>query len=130
MEMGFSDHFAVIMNILVNSPSICLKYVEKRTFSKQNIANFKDQLEIESWDEVYLHSNANSAYCVFLSKFCKYFLDFFPLKIVINKNGKKSGWITRGIKVSRQRPKLLCLLKKDVPAKPFFEIYKKISNYL
>jgi hypothetical protein len=48
MEMGFSDHFAVIMNILVYSPSICSKYVEKRIFSKQNIANFKDQLEIES----------------------------------------------------------------------------------
>jgi hypothetical protein len=64
--------------------------VEKRIFFKQNITNFKDQLEIESWDEVYLHSNANSAYCVVL-KFCKYFLDFFPLKKVINKNGKKIG---------------------------------------
>jgi hypothetical protein len=80
MEMGFSDHFSVIMNILVYGPSICLKYMEKRIFSKQNIANFKDQLEIESWDEVYLNSNANSAYCVFLSKFRKNFLDFFPLK--------------------------------------------------
>jgi hypothetical protein len=99
--------------------------VEKRIFSKQNITNFNDQLETESWDEVYLHSNANSAYCFFLSNFRKYCLDFFPLKKVINKNGKKLGWITRGIKVSRQRLKLLCLLKKDVPVRPFFEIHKK-----
>jgi hypothetical protein len=28
--------------------------------------------------------------------------------------GKKSDWITRGIKVSRQRQKLLCLLKKQM----------------
>jgi hypothetical protein len=58
------------------SPSSCSKYVGKRIFSKQNITNFKEQLEIESWDEVYLHSNANSAYCVFLSKVCKYFWPF------------------------------------------------------
>jgi hypothetical protein len=99
---GVSFHFAVIMNILVYSRSICSKYVEKRILSKQNITNFKDQLETESWDEVYLHSNANSAYSVFLSKFRKY----------------------------RQRLKLLCLLKKDVPVRPFFEIYKKISKNL
>jgi uncharacterized protein YjcR len=80
MEMGFSDHFAVIKNILVYGPSLCSKYVQKRIFSKQNIASFKDQLEIELWDKVYLHSNANSAHCAFLSKFRKYFLDFFPLK--------------------------------------------------
>jgi hypothetical protein len=77
-EMGFSDHFALFMCTFVHSPSICAKYVEKRIFSKNNIANLKDQLEIESWDEVYLHSDVNSAYCVFLSKFRKYFLDSFP----------------------------------------------------
>jgi hypothetical protein len=60
------------------------KICGKRVFSKNNIANFKDQLEIESWDEVYLHSDVNSAYFVFLSKFCKYFLDSFPRKKVFN----------------------------------------------
>jgi hypothetical protein len=34
----------------------------------------------EIWDEVYTHSNANSAYCAFLSKFRKYFFDLFQLK--------------------------------------------------
>jgi hypothetical protein len=65
--------------------------VEKRIFYKQNITNFKDQLENESLDEVSLYSNANSAYCVLLSKFRKYFLDYFHLKKVFNKNGKKIG---------------------------------------
>jgi hypothetical protein len=31
-EMGFSDHSALVMNILVHSPSTCLKYVVKRMF--------------------------------------------------------------------------------------------------
>jgi hypothetical protein len=65
--------------------------VGKRIFSKQNITNFKDQLEIESWDEVYLDSNANSAYCVFLSKIRKYFLDFFPLKKLIRMEKNRAG---------------------------------------
>jgi hypothetical protein len=45
--MWFSDHFALVMSIFVHSPSTCQKYVEKRIFSKRNIANFKDQLKIE-----------------------------------------------------------------------------------
>jgi hypothetical protein len=75
MEMGFSDHSSVIMNILVNGPSVCSKYAAKRILSKQNTVSFK---ETEMWDEVYTHSNANSAYCAFLSTFHKYFLDFSP----------------------------------------------------
>jgi hypothetical protein len=50
MEMGFSDHSAVIMNILVNGPSVCSKYAEKRILSKQNIVSFKDLLETGLWD--------------------------------------------------------------------------------
>jgi hypothetical protein len=37
LTQGFSGHFAVIMNILVHSPSTCSKYVGERIFSKQNI---------------------------------------------------------------------------------------------
>jgi hypothetical protein len=47
IKMEFSDHFALVMSIFVHSPSACLKYVEKRIFSKRNIKNFKDQLKAE-----------------------------------------------------------------------------------
>jgi hypothetical protein len=80
VEMGISDHFALVMSILIHSPSTCSKYVVKRIFSKRNIASFSDQLKSEPWDEVYSQSDVNSAYCVFLSKFLKYFLNNFPLK--------------------------------------------------
>jgi hypothetical protein len=65
--MGYSDHFALVMSILHN-PSTCLKYVVERIFSKRNIPDFKDQLKVELWDEVYLRSDADSAYCVFNKK--------------------------------------------------------------
>lgn len=107
------NHFALVMSMLVHSPSTCSKYIVKRIFSRRNIANFNDQLEIELWDEVYSQSDVNSAYCVFLRKF-KYFLHIFPLKKVFSKKGKKSGWITQGIKVSRQRLQLLRLLKRKM----------------
>jgi hypothetical protein len=44
IEIGFSDHFALVMGIFVHSPSTCLKFVEERGFSKRNIEYFKDQL--------------------------------------------------------------------------------------
>jgi hypothetical protein len=72
IEMGFSEHFPLVMSIFVHSPSICQEYVGKRIFSKRNIANFKDQLKIELWEDVYLQSDVNSAYNIFLSKFRKY----------------------------------------------------------
>jgi hypothetical protein len=40
IEMGFSDHFAVIMNILVHSPSICSKYVGKKYFLQTKYNKF------------------------------------------------------------------------------------------
>jgi hypothetical protein len=79
-EMGFSNHFAFVMTIFGHGLSTCIKYMEKRIFSKRNIANFKDQLKIEIWNEVYLQSDVNSAYYVFLSTFHKKSLHFFPLK--------------------------------------------------
>jgi hypothetical protein len=86
--MGFLDHFTLVMSIFVHSPSTCLKYVEKeKSFSKINIENYKEQLKTELWVEVYLQSDVNSAYCVFLSKFHKYFLHSFLLKMFSRRKG-------------------------------------------
>jgi hypothetical protein len=81
--------------------STCSKYVVKRNFSKRNIESFNDQLKSEPWDKVYSQSDVKSAYCVFFSKFLKYFFNNFPLKKAFSKKGKKSSWITQGIKVPR-----------------------------
>jgi hypothetical protein len=61
IEMGFLHHLALVMSIIVHSPSTCLKYMKKMFFfSKLNIENFKDQLKLEFWDEVYLQPDVNS----------------------------------------------------------------------
>jgi hypothetical protein len=112
------------------------KICGKKVFSKRNIADFKDQLKIDLWEEVYLQSDVNRYYNVFLIKFCKFFLYFFPLKKAFSKKGKKSRWITQGIKVSRQRLQLLRLLKRKMSlsvhilkyVKTYQRIYRKVNS--
>jgi hypothetical protein len=74
VELGFSDHFALIMNIFVNSPSTFLECVVKRILSKRSIVIFNGQLKTELWDDVYSQSDVNRTYSSFLSKFLKYSL--------------------------------------------------------
>jgi exonuclease III len=136
VELGFSDHYALIMEVLVKSPPIFSENTIKRIFSKRSMDILNDLLKTELWDDVYLHSNVNRAYSSFLTTFLKYFLQTFPLKKVSNKGGKNSGWITKGIKVSRQRLQLLCLLKRRMSLsvstlnciKSYQKIYKKVIS--
>jgi hypothetical protein len=106
VELRFSDHFVLVINILVKRPTF-LENIVKRVFSKRCIDILNCQLNIELWDDMYLQSDINRAYSSFLTKFLKYFLHIFPLRQVSNKKGNKSGWINQGIKVSRQRLQLL-----------------------
>jgi Fe2+ or Zn2+ uptake regulation protein len=61
-----------------------------------------------------------------------FFYHFFPLKKVQTNQGNKSCWITKGIKVSRQRLQLLRLLKKrmilSTSALDFLKKYKRTYN--
>ncbi|PNF41670.1 hypothetical protein B7P43_G06970 [Cryptotermes secundus] len=113
MEMWFSDHFAVVMDVTVNLPSTS-NIIIKRVFSRNSIDMFNCHLASESWNEVYSQSDVNRAYSYFLSKFTMYFNRFFPLKEVSRKKGNKVCWITKGIKVSRQKLQLLRLLKRKL----------------
>jgi hypothetical protein len=90
MELGFSNHFALVMNIVVKCPSIFSENVVKIIFSKRSIDIFNCQLKTELWDGVYLQSDVNRAYSSFLTKYLKYFLHIFPPKQVSDKKGNKS----------------------------------------
>jgi hypothetical protein len=114
VEMGFSDHFALVMNILVKRPATFSINTVKRVLSQRSTDIFNGQLKTELWEVVYLQSDVNTAYGSFITQFLMYFLHIIPQKQVLNKKGKKSAWITQGIKVSRQRLQLLCLLKRKM----------------
>jgi hypothetical protein len=114
VELGYSDHFALVMNIVVKRPLASSEKVVKRVFLKRSIDIFNCQLKTGLWDDVYQQTDVNRAYSSFLTKYLKHFLHTFPFKQVSNKKGNKSGWITQGIKVSRQRLQLLRLLKRKI----------------
>jgi hypothetical protein len=49
MEMGYSDHFAVVMNVSINIS-------DERFFSQKCIDVFNCQLSSELWSGVYLQT--------------------------------------------------------------------------
>jgi predicted AAA+ superfamily ATPase len=52
VEMGFSDHFALVMNILVKRPATFSVNIVKRVFSRRSIDIFNAQLKTELWEDV------------------------------------------------------------------------------
>jgi hypothetical protein len=102
MEKGYSDHFAVVMNVSINLSSTT-NTMGKRFLSQKSIDMFNCQLSSELWSDVYLQSDVNRAYSHFLTKFTMFLYRFLPPKKVQRNQRHKSCWITKGIKVSRQR---------------------------
>jgi hypothetical protein len=71
-----------------------------------------------------LQTEVNRAYCSFLTKFLNYFYKIFPKKRLLKNKVHKTGWLTKGIKVSGQKLRLLRLLKKTM------SMSSKTLNYI
>jgi hypothetical protein len=65
VELGFSDHFALVTNIVVKRPTTFLENIVERVFSKRCVDIFNCQLKTELWDDVYLQSDVNRTYSSF-----------------------------------------------------------------
>ena len=81
VEMGYSDHFALVMNIVIENSHVPLsEKTKRRVFSKRNIDLFNLRLIREVWDEVYHQTDVNKAYSLFLDKYRDLFLNMFKKK--------------------------------------------------
>ena len=85
----------------------------RRNFSRRNTENFKYLLENESWAESHLINNRNDLYKLFFSKFIYYLESVFPIITYYKEKAKSDRWITRGIKVSYHRMRLLNNLERN-----------------
>jgi hypothetical protein len=87
VELGFSDHFALVENIVFKRSTFSENIV------KRSIDIFNCRLKSELWDDVYLQSDVlvNRAYSSFLNKLLKYFLHIFPQRQVSNKTDNQGG---------------------------------------
>jgi hypothetical protein len=85
VKIGYSDHFAQIMNIVVNSLSSLPEFTTTRVFSKRSIDLFNSLLTNEVWEDVYDQTDVNRAYIPFLDKYRNLFLNIFSLKKSVQK---------------------------------------------
>jgi hypothetical protein len=51
-------------------------------FSKRNIEIFNSHLKNEIWEDIYSQTDVTTAYSSFLTKYLKYFVNIFSLKIL------------------------------------------------
>jgi hypothetical protein len=77
--------------------------VLKRHFGEDNISEFKCLLNTVSWQEVFLETEVNAKFKVFMGSVLYYFNIGFPLKFRHRKKPSSNGWITQGIKMSCKR---------------------------
>lgn len=63
-----SDHFPIFLITLLDdkTTNVSKKMITYRKFNDKNINNFKKVLKDKSWDNVYTHTKANSAYQAFI----------------------------------------------------------------
>lgn len=80
LDLGYSDHFAQILHIKVNKPTVAWKKIRKRQFSGRNIEEFNQLLEMEPWEEVFVQVEVNTMYNAFLNRFLYYFEMAFSVK--------------------------------------------------
>jgi hypothetical protein len=135
VSKGFSDHLAQILWVDIDNRKESKK-VMHRKFSKEYVAKFIAMLNNESWDEIYVEKNVNELYKLFINKFVYYFRRAFPLKPVQKRDNKCNSWISREIKVSCQKMRLLnklkhktCLSRDEIIyIKRYHRIYKRVIS--
>ena len=52
VELGYSDHFAQVMNIVVENPKVHPEKIIRRFFSKRTIETLKSHLKNELWEDM------------------------------------------------------------------------------
>lgn len=130
---GISDHNAQIFSYNIESPIQHKIEPKVRIFSKYNYEAFYRHVSGENWNPVYECQNIESAFELFSSTILYYINICFPLKHI--KKYNKPNWITRGIKISSEKLKLLYCIKiqsnrqeDDMYYKCYKKIYRKVCR--
>lgn len=131
-----SDHlpiFVLIKRIPINKLPQKIKY-SKRIFTKENVAQFKENMGKTKWDDIINESDTNEAYAKFIDTLTVQYDKLFPLKEyeikpkrIINK------WMTNSlIKSSRKKQTLYnkFLKNRTLANENKYKKYTKIFNQL
>jgi hypothetical protein len=131
LELGFSDHRALFIE-LKNSPSSKIKPCsKKRLFTKNNILNFCEVVSRTNWD-ISNKYDAQTNFNNFFNQFLIHFNHCFPPKFFTNKQRKNKNnktWVTEGIKISSKKKRQLSKIaktSKDLNFLAYYKNYRKI----
>jgi hypothetical protein len=125
-----SDHFPTF----ILTPSKGAKNGEKtksfRSFSEENLSNFKRMLNAANWDTVFNSNDVNIAYDAFWSTYNELFQFNFPLKKTrFNKNIHSiKPFMTQGLLKSRETKKNLYLATLTDNTALALQRYRTIKN--
>lgn len=130
---ALSDHSAQIAEFIIRHTNINTPEY-RRSFSQNNINSFIYNISKENWHHVYNSVSVETGFSLFIETL-KYYIDIsFPLRLSYsNTNNSGKRWITKGIRISSEKIKILSYdLKINFsPQKEFYfkkykQIYKKV----
>lgn len=128
LNSGLSDHSGQKIIIDMNTPQKIDSYTF-RSFSKNNISNFKETLNTVTWYEVYKSQTVEMKFTAFHNLLHYHYDKCFKF---VSKNlnlENEKNWITVGIKVSSVHLKELYTLEKNgIIHKEYYNKYKNIYN--
>lgn len=124
-----SDHFYTFVSLNFVSEKKD-KFTYQRNFSVFNKRTFKNYLNEETWNEVYLSDSADKAMEVFSEKFNLYFDLCFPIqKVKPNKNRHSlNPFMSSGLLKSRSTKLKLAKMAKLKPTETNLSNFKKYRN--
>jgi hypothetical protein len=125
-----SDHFPTFILIPNEKQKNDEKTKTYRSFSEDNLQNFKRMLGAASWEDVLGTNDVNNAYDAFWSTYIELFHLNFPLKKMrFNKNVHNiKPFMTKGLLKSRETKKNLYMSTLTDRSLPALQRYKDYKN--
>ncbi|MFO0007263.1 MAG: hypothetical protein ACK559_39725, partial [bacterium] len=125
-----SDHFPTFILTSHSNQKNGEKTKTNRSFSEENLQNFKIMLGAANWDDVLDSNDVNNAYDAFWSTYNELYLLNFPLKKMrFNKNIHNiKPFMTKGLLKSRETKKNLYMASLTDKSPPALQRYRDYKN--
>ena len=129
MAIGFSDHYAQILELYVEQGEARSTgtYKVGRLYKEENVHYLNYLLQRETWETVFEQTTVNTAFLEFMDTF-KYYYEVAMPKVKIQSKQQRNKWITSGIRESSKRLRFLSKIMKsrDVDKKfqDYYHLYK------
>jgi hypothetical protein len=128
--LDVSDHFMTFIQLPKHTVKVKSNANKSRKFATENVNNFKQNLQTQTWDSVLSCNNVNDSYKIFWDTFQLFYDLNFPLRgRKLNKNlHKLNEFMTKGLLTSRLTKINLQKLAVQSPTVYNIDKYKSYRN--